>query len=636
MGSRLSIALVVLFVSLFSANSFAAEGRTLGQFAVSKNGSAQYTIPIWAPPGPRGIQPNLALVYDSQSGISVMGIGWQIAGLGAITRCNKTFAQDTTPAPVALVTSDGYCINGKRLRLTSGTYGTAGSTYQTEIADFSNITANGTAGNGPSNFSVQGRDGLTYEYGFTDANGNGANSQVLATGTSTAVSWLLSKVTDRAGNNMVINYTLLTGTAIPNTILWTPTSSGAASYTYKMQFNYTSNVPQSSLTKYIGGTTVSNTKLLSSIETFYGTAVVKDYFLGYQASPTTGRDELISVKECADSAQSNCLLPTAVTYQTGSAGVSTTATTALSSSGLELSARYDLNGDGIPDLVYTNSSSITYVAFGSASGYGAPISTGVFAVLLGNVNGGAKDGFLAVISGVWWYYTWNGSSFVGTSTGLAYDSTALQYQLADFDGDGLPDLIALHETTLNGHYTVSVSARLNTSSGSTVSFASSTISAYAQAGTYGAQLMAPDLQFGPLRKFYFNGDGREDVALMVIGGTAPNYVMNLYALTSNGSTFSATLLESASGTTYVQPIFANWNDDACTDVVEGTVLYISACNGSAATSLSVGNVVAAVDWDGDGRTDLVVSNGSTLGVYLSTGAGVSSLISTSIPYCVFH
>src|ERR1700678_283237 len=162
MRIRLPNALLALTLSLLAAQAFAATGRTAGQFAVSPTGSAQYSIPIWAPPGPRGIQPKISLFYDSRSSIGPLGIGWSIAGLGQITRCNKTVAQDTTAAPVALATSDGYCINGNRLRLTSGTYGTAGSVYQTEIADFSQITAYGTAGNGPAYFIVQASNGLTY------------------------------------------------------------------------------------------------------------------------------------------------------------------------------------------------------------------------------------------------------------------------------------------------------------------------------------------------------------------------------------------------------------------------------------------------------------------------------------------
>jgi Salmonella virulence plasmid 65kDa B protein len=319
---RILLILLVMSTSIWSTESIAAVGRTMGQFAVSQTGSAQYTIPIWAPPGPRGMQPAISLFYDSRAPIGPLGFGWSIAGLGEITRCNKTAAQDTTAAPVALVTTDGYCINGNRLRLTSaaGTYGLAGSTYQTEIADFSQITAIGAAGNGPASFTVQGRNGLTYYYGYTDSNGNGANSQVIAAGSSpsTALSWLLSKVVDRAGNNYVINYTTLSGTlvgtAVPSTIYWAPTSAGSSSYRYSILFNYTPNVPQSSTNKYVGGTNVSNPKLLSSIEIANGTPVVKDYFLGYSVSTTTGREQLTSVTECPNTTEStsNCLSPTTI------------------------------------------------------------------------------------------------------------------------------------------------------------------------------------------------------------------------------------------------------------------------------------------------------------------------------------
>jgi RHS repeat-associated protein len=629
---------LIIGISAHQIAEGSAVGRTAGQFNVSAVGSAQYSIPIWAPPGPRGMQPSLALVYDSHSGNGPLGIGWSLAGLGAITRCNLTVAQDTTPAPVALVTTDGYCISGSRLRLTGGTYGTSGSTYQTEIADFSNITANGVAGNGPQYFVVQGRNGLTYYYGYTDSNGNGANSEVLATGTTTALTWLLSKVVDRAGNNYVINYTALTGTAVPYKILWTPVSAGSSSYSYTMQFNYTSNVPQSSINAYIAGTLVNNTELLSSIEIFSGGSVVKDYFLAYQTSPLTGREELHTVTECADSGESNCLLPTTVSYQGGSPGLSTTSNTALSSSGTGLSARYDLNGDGYPDIVY-NASGGTYVSFGSASGYGAPVSTGVGSILVGNVTGGSQDGILANHSGTWWYYTWNGSSFVGTSTGLAVD-TATQVQLADVNGDGLPDLVGLYVVTkkVNGVTitTTKVQYYLNTSTGSTPSF-SSTLT-YGVTVPNGAELFTPDFQYGKLRRFDFNGDGRDD--LVVVYGV-PGNPAEIYTdeLISTGSGFTVVQASSQPGTTYTPVYFTKWNDDKCTDLIAANTIVVSGCNGTVSQSYSVsGTVLGAMDWDGDGRTDLIVANGSTIGVYLSQANGTLSLTSTSIPYtstCVY-
>jgi hypothetical protein len=565
------VALVAL-LSVVSAQTVEASsfGRTQGNFSVSQTGNAQYSIPIWAPPGPNRMQPHLALQYNSGSGIGPLGVGWSLAGLGSVTRCNKTTAQDATPANVALVVGDGYCLNGNRLRLTSGTYGAAGSTYQTEIADFSNITANGTAGNGPATFTVQARDGNTYQYGYVDANGKGANSQALASGTSTVLTWFLSKVIDRAGNNYAIDYLALTGTAVPHYIYWTPTSAGATTYTYTMQFNYGSNVPQSSLFEYVAGTQVSNTQLLLSIEILSGATVIKDYFLGYVASPLTGRNELNTVKECADAAGTNCLIPTTVSYQPGSPGLSTTLNTALTTGGALLTARYDFNGDGYPDLLYNpTGNGLWYVAFGSASGYGTPFSTGITGPTLpGNLNGGKQDGILAPNGSTWYYYTWNGSSFVGTSTGLAYDSTLTDVQLADVNGDGRPDLVSYKIVTPHGSpSTLTIYTRFNTTSGSSVTFSSTLNTAYSITDFAGAQLETPDrFQRGKLRSYDFNGDGADDLVLEIVFGTSPSFEVDTYEMisTAGGTSFSPVFIAEVPGGTYAPILFTNWNDDKCT------------------------------------------------------------------------
>ena len=642
----LSVLILLTLTLGYGASALAAAGRTPGTFSVSSTGDANYSIPIWAPRGPRGMQPALALYYDSRSSVGTLGLGWSIAGLGAITRCPKTVAQDTVAAPVALATSDGYCLNGNRLRLTSAasTYGASGSTYLAETTDFSQITAEGTAGNGPAYFTVQTPNGLTYEYGFIDANNNGANSQVVANGT--ALTWLLSKVIDRAGNNYVINYTTLggavIGTAVPSQILWTPTASGASTYTYTMQFNYSSNVPQSSTDKYIGGAHVANPELLTSIEILASGAVVKDYFLGYQSSSVTGREQLTTVTECADLAESNCLSPTTVTYGRGTAGVSTTATTSLSATGSHLTARYDLNGDGYPDIVYeAPNSSAWYASFGSASGYSSPVNIGINAnvngdVLIGRLTGGAQDGVLANNNGTWYYYSWNGAEFAGVSTGIAFDTSTSNYgyQLADINGDGLPDLVELIVTAKKVGAIATISTRLNTSSGGSVSFSSTATTGYTSGDVASAQLVIPDFQYSKLRHYDFNGDGQDDLVLMTVTGSATaGYSLNTDELISTGSTFSSSQIASTGASTYVPVFFTNWNDDACTDFVTGNVLYVSGCNGTAATTFPIsGTVLGAMDWDGDGRTDLLVANGSTIGVYLSTGSGISALNSTSIPY----
>ena len=641
MKIQLPIALIILVASYPIAEA-SSIGRTPGQFGVSRMGSAQYSIPIWAPPGPRGVQPNLALLYDSHSGIGPLGIGWSLAGLGQITRCNKTVAQDSTAAPVTLATGDGYCLNGKRLRLTGGTYGAASSTYQTEVADFSNVTAYSSSGvTGIGYFIVQGVNGLKYYFGYTDPSGNGANSAALAYGTTTVLTWFLSKVVDRAGNNYVINYLpqtgpspppptiALSGTTVPTTILWTPTSAGASNYAYKMVFNYTTNFPQSSIFEFVAGTEVANAELLTSIEIISGSTVVKDYFLAYQRSPLTQREELITVTECADAGQSNCLLPTSVGYQTGTPGLSTTSNNAVSAPVYGVYTRYDLNGDGYPDLVYSNGTT-SYVAFGSPSGYGSPVTLPAGYILVGNLTGGIEDGILTVNGSTLWYYTWNGTSFVGTSTGIAYDSTG-QYQLADINGDGLPDLVVLDQYMhMSGLSSETISVRLNTSTGGTASF-SSTVTVYSAGGAnYGGYLQTADGQGGKLRRFDFNGDGLDDLVFITWN---QNNTTSTYELITTGSTFTEVLIATTPQNNIPPVYFTNWNDDKCTDFVSSNVLYVSACNGTVAQQYSLsGTVVQALDWDGDGRTDLLVINGSNLGVYLSQATGAPTLTPTSIPY----
>jgi hypothetical protein len=136
------LALLVCFLS----SAHAAVGRTSGSFAVTPAASASYTIPIFTPPGPRGVQPQIALVYNSNAGFGYMGKGWSLNGLSSVSRCKKTLAQDAYRGPYSFDNAQNaaYCLDGNRLRLQSGTYGQGGSVWATELADFSRISAVGT------------------------------------------------------------------------------------------------------------------------------------------------------------------------------------------------------------------------------------------------------------------------------------------------------------------------------------------------------------------------------------------------------------------------------------------------------------------------------------------------------------
>ncbi|EQD37102.1 YD repeat-containing protein, partial [mine drainage metagenome] len=144
-------------------------GTLPGQFAVSPTGAATYRIPIAVAPGVNGMTPHLAIAYDSDAGMTNLGLGWTLSGLAAISLCPATIATDGYNAPVDLTVHDRFCLNGAHLlpEATGGSYWTSGATYHTPLAAFRKIVSNGTQGVGPQSFTVWSKDGLIRQYGAT-------------------------------------------------------------------------------------------------------------------------------------------------------------------------------------------------------------------------------------------------------------------------------------------------------------------------------------------------------------------------------------------------------------------------------------------------------------------------------------
>jgi YD repeat-containing protein len=615
----------------FSTSSFAVDfGRTAGEFGVSPSGAATYTIPIWTPPGPNGIQPALSLSYSSQGGNGLAGVGWNLNAASFIERCPRTKGQDGSGAPVDLSLNDRFCIGGNRLRVVSGTYGAAGSVYYTELADYSRVTAFNSAGNGPQYFIVEAKSGLKYEFG-----GNPSSRVVLG---STVLRWMLSKVYDRNGNNYLVSYNNGSGFAVPDVISWTPTYSGSASYRYEAKFNYiNTRGPEDSYVGKVAGLDISNSYRLENVQIKSNGTVVRKYSLSYDTSTATSRSRLISAKECADDAESNCFLPLTFGYQAGQVGVVTTPASGGSTSSSLYLGKYDFNGDGRSDLLYVMGSTWK-VAFSIGSGVGAPVDTGVSStatILVQRFLANHQDGLLVNLGGFYTYVGYSGSSFVSTPTGIPVPTGGVSGQepkVTDNNGDGLADLLWGTGGELK--------LRLNTTTAgaSVPSFGAAFTAASFSVGQGNVAVI--DAQKCPIERLCdINGDGRADLIVNVVsvtgcGMSGCTVTNSQFDLVANGSGYGSGALSGPIGYRGMR-----FNDDRCIDRIDSaspTTLKISGCNSGAPASITLPATPGfLLDWNGDGKTDLVINDSGFLGIYLSRGSAASpfsSLMTTVIPY----
>jgi YD repeat-containing protein len=90
-------------------------GAVSGKFAVNDRGQATYAIPIEVPPGVKGVQPTLSLMYTSNKTDGILGMGWSLAGISTISRCQQILDRDGQMDPVRLTDTDRLCLDGKEI-----------------------------------------------------------------------------------------------------------------------------------------------------------------------------------------------------------------------------------------------------------------------------------------------------------------------------------------------------------------------------------------------------------------------------------------------------------------------------------------------------------------------------------------
>ena len=121
-----------------------AAGIRQGRFEVDANGQATYVLPIEVPPGIAGAHPRLGLAYGHHQGNGVVGVGWSLAGLSAITRSKATWDVDGFNGCIDYGPDDRYVLDGQRLIAVDGQYGQPGTVYYAEVHDWSKAVAGQT------------------------------------------------------------------------------------------------------------------------------------------------------------------------------------------------------------------------------------------------------------------------------------------------------------------------------------------------------------------------------------------------------------------------------------------------------------------------------------------------------------
>jgi len=163
------------------AGSTGVQGYRNSEFT----GNSSYEIPLQVPAGINGFQPQLVLQYSTNTSLSWLGQGWDLS-LGRVTRSARV-------NPITFTNADTFVLQLGSEGLYDELHPTGGSSYATLYKKRNlKITKNGETG-----WTVKNGSGVTYEF----------NKQDKGTGTSEVWAWHLSRITEAHGNRIDITYT---------------------------------------------------------------------------------------------------------------------------------------------------------------------------------------------------------------------------------------------------------------------------------------------------------------------------------------------------------------------------------------------------------------------------------------------
>jgi uncharacterized protein (DUF3820 family) len=651
----LSIGLRAALLGLLVSAAAQAQMTLPGKFEVTDTGSASYTIPISIAPGTAGLEPKLSLQYDSRSGNGLLGVGWSLAGLPAITRCGRTIAQDGQVGGVAYDANDRFCLDGQRLiALDGGTYGADGTEYRTERESFSKVVSYGQAGSGPSHFKVWTKAGLVMEFGNT------ADSRIEAQGKASVRVWALNKTSDTKGNYFTVSYTEdnANGEYRPDRIDYTGNNTSNTQPHNSVRFVYEARpdvVPM-----YQAGSLIKTTRRMTKAQAWQGANLTREYQVHFAIGLATQRSRVAAARVCDNAGI--CLPATGLTYVdntvAGAVDFSIATANPVSQSLIGSSTEMrlgDWNGDGKTGVMLLDRLSANthwYVSngvLGATPSFSAPTVNPISRSLLGSStslyfgdwNG---DGLVDIMlwdrpSAMTYWFTNTGmvngvltfSAPIENLISRSLLGSDTQIFVGDWNGDGRSDVMLYDPPGANTHWYVSEGA-VN----GALAFSAATVNPISRS-LLGS---AAHMNFGD-----WNGDGLVDLMLVNRPNATTHWFLNA-GMSGGNVTFTAATLNPVPASLLgasTELYFGDWNGDGNTDVMfldrpgantnwfistggyAGTVGFTGATANPVSRSLiGSATVFSFGDWNGDGLSDLVMMDRPSATTHWFTNKGYAS------------
>jgi len=473
-------------------------GTTVG---VSPMGGATCSIPIEVPLGVGGLQPQLSIVYNSQSGNGLCGYGASLTGLSSITRGPKDIYHDGAARGVTYLADDALYLDGVRLICTYGTPGQDSTCYSPESDPFTEVIAHGSCTSTSNDiwFEVRSSDGMVYWYGA-----DYSSSLSYTVGNAQKIhSWYITRAIQPTGNFIQYSYNTPDGYGIiPVAISYgTNINNLTRTLSNTIQFSYENR--SDSIPIVFDGRRGSLRKRLKTITCSTGDNVYRVYTLNYDTvSDGTARkfSRLVSVterngqNETLPSTQLQWSYLPAVSYNESEVTVSEPSNidpfVSFPFSNQSFLAG-DLNGDNLVDLAgyasvnvptgansystrtylhfYHSSVQEDQLQFSSGTNFDLPpsfqsgrLSTGIKGLHFADIDGNGINEFIAPVftqvgSDPGWIYMYVlGQDFSGGDicNMSIYGSAQPVFSIGDVDNDGRTDVIFIESSSHNGGYPI--------------------------------------------------------------------------------------------------------------------------------------------------------------------------------------